>query len=141
MLCQKCPSKDDCLALCPQAERYVSQDSRYQRERPVSMGALQMLSQKNAWQEWLVSQGNKRVEYEPPAVDLSGLSLRQKQCLELHYFDGLSWGNIALRLGLSKSAVQQYIKAGLRKLQTCAILHIMKGRDDQCAETTGRACQ
>lgn len=141
MLCQECPSRGDCLSLCPEAERYVSQDARYQRERPVSMGFLKLLGEKMAWQEWLVREGNKRVEYEPPSLDLSGLSLRQKQCLELHYFDGLSWGNIALRLGLSKSAVQQYIKRGLTRLGCCAILHIMKGRDDQCAETTGRACQ
>ena len=141
MVCRDCPSRVVCSALCPEAERYVSQDSRYQRERPVSMGFLKLLGEKMAWQEWLVSQGNERVEYEPPSLDLSGLSLRQKQCLELHYFDGLSLGNIALRLSLSKAVVQEYLKRGLRRLGCSTIFHLVKGRDDQCAETTGRACQ
>lgn len=141
MLCQKCHSRVDCSALCAEAEKYVSQDVRYQREQPISRARLGLLDEKISWEEWAASQRDRVIEWDFPAIDLSCLSLRQRQCLELHYFKGLPLERVAIRLSLSRSTVQVYVKRGLLKLGCRTILHLVKGKDDQCAKRTRRACQ
>ena len=48
------------------------------------------------------------------------LTERQRECLLLHYLEGIKMKDIAARLGLSKSTVSRHIGAAERKLRKVA---------------------
>lgn len=48
------------------------------------------------------------------------LTERQRECLLMHYIEGVKMKDIAARLGLSKSTVSRHISAAERKLRRVA---------------------
>ena len=48
------------------------------------------------------------------------LTDRQRECLMLHYIEGMMIKDIAVRLGLSKSTVSRHVSAAERKLRKVA---------------------
>src|SRR5690625_800312 len=51
------------------------------------------------------------------ALDNAGLTGRQRQAIELVYFDGLAAAGRAAEMGVSKPAVNQFIKAGIANIK------------------------
>mgnify|MGYP005851030963 CR=1 FL=1 len=113
MPCSSCPKRDLCRTLCPEAGRYVSQDERYLREVPLPLPLLDHLAQAISLAAWFsLEDGGPR---HPPS--LASLSPRERECLELHFFEGLPLSQVAKKLSLSKSTVQSYIREAMIKLR------------------------
>lgn len=51
---------------------------------------------------------------------LSELTLRQRECVTMYYYDNMKMREIASLLSLNPSTVTRHIKAALRKLQNVA---------------------
>ncbi len=59
----------------------------------------------------------KADDYKRLRAIVSGLPNREKSCIELKYFDGMSNDAIATALGISKKTVEKYLTRGIRNLQ------------------------
>ena len=56
-------------------------------------------------------------EQAKECLDVSTLTDHQRQCLKLHYLDGVSQTDIAAQLGISRQAVHHCINNGLEKVR------------------------
>lgn len=90
--CQDCPSKAICSCLCPEAELYVSQDEKPQRE-------LTLKSPRFGKIEW------------PESYDLTDT---EKQILTLSA-RGFNRRDIAEMLNISRQSVRQHISNAKKK--------------------------
>jgi len=54
------------------------------------------------------------------------LTQRQRDCLTLHYLEGIKMKDIALMMGLSKSTVSRHISSAERKLRRVAGYYVTK---------------
>jgi len=57
------------------------------------------------------------IEQAQACLNVSTLTDHQRQCLELHYLEGVSQTDIAARLGISRQAVHHCINNGLEKIR------------------------
>ena len=68
-----------------------------------------------------------------PSIDLSVLTARQREVIEMHYSSCLSFAGIAMFLGVSKSTVQVHHNRALGKLRaSCDVIrkpHISRTHD------------
>jgi DNA-directed RNA polymerase specialized sigma subunit len=93
---------DTCTELCKKAEKYISQDYVYQREilKPPSSTDkknLEYIADKRTKKN-LVTLHELMVQYSSGALDEKFLSKTERQCMRLHYIDGLTHKEIAHRL-------------------------------------------
>ena len=56
-------------------------------------------------------------EQAKECLNVSTLTDHQRQCLKLHYLDGVSQTDIAAQLGISRQAVHHCINNGLEKIR------------------------
>lgn len=124
--CSSCPKRKVCGQLCLSAEQYVSQDHGYQKELPLAPRRLEAVAEIISQRTVVEGTADTDSGREIPVEILSVLSPRQRTCVELHYWEGLSLGRIAGRLKLSKSAVQLHLKAALGKLSRCEMLALVR---------------
>ena len=86
--------------------------------------------QKNSWDAMeLIPDIRDELTDGPPPLSLSvddkdklrrifsALSPRERQCYILHESQGLSWADVAIELGISKSTVQTYLKRAKEKIE------------------------
>ena len=109
-LCTQCPKRATCTSLCEEAEKYVNQDYRYQRESlypPIR-------NREDACFNLILDNINWHLNEKPSASQVTikrltslfqgydfnfpFLTPLQNKCLYLFYFEGLSYAKIAFQL-------------------------------------------
>ena len=125
--CDKCEKYKTCTTLCKKAEQYVNKDyvskNKFPAARRYPEGSEQF------WNgcitlDWVYSKrglgdsGNcatleKTLDRE---VDLSFLTMRKRQCVELFYYEGKKAGEIADILGVKRVTVRKWLSLARQEM-------------------------
>lgn len=115
--CRKCPSRESCLKLCPQAKRYVCQDYKGEntrRERSFRYEGIEAAMNRAMLLAYLRA---SRAKPSVLSVDLSPLTGRQRKCIEMAFFEGITLRQIGQRLGISHVSAIKHLRRAIAKLK------------------------
>ena len=122
-LCTDCGRRDDCRALCPEAERYADQDHvrlRVGRNRVITVPPAKLLlladSRPTLGEVSIAPAALGRAEWDLVRKTCR-LSPRQRQCVFLVYWGGLSVSQTARVLGVTRGAAARSLGRGREKLR------------------------
>lgn len=125
--CAICRKAKDVSGLCNKAQDFINQDHVYSRENPYPENVLEQLQ----FKDWQRNQGEiqrsvfSKLESE---IDLSILTPSQQRCVELYFWEGLTYREIAKELGYSNvKTAWLHVKAGLARLKQ----HLLSKVDEQ----------
>ena len=122
MLCQDCPKKPTCQELCERAEKRVSQDYVFQRERTYPHVNSKGDANKNLKLDNIsfhVSPYKFSIlssYFKHDKLNFSFLTKLQNKCLHMFYFDGLTYNQIAMRVRKGKSKIKYQLYLAKRQI-------------------------
>lgn len=147
MLCPTCPKRATCKSPCADLERELARIEKPLREVLVPHKKLKLLSDAITTEEYIRSQYDAEQDYENREVEeerrklfqavnlsLDELTLRQRDCVRLRYWEDKSPAEIAEILGISRQVVLRHLEASkkiIRKYLTdplktgCNFAHIL----------------
>lgn len=129
MLCPTCPKRASCKTICADLSRELARSERPQIEFTKSPQQLEGIELRNAIQSYFRSDSEEvqEVEVAPAAPAISHVALyaalteltsRQRECLNLFFWQGLSKKKIAEKLGLSRPTIIQHLDAAITSIRT-----------------------
>ena len=121
-MCQECEKHKECVSLCATAEGFVSQDyiARSRREFlfPVVDGHSDLMISLDFicyHHGFSCASPLELILDESDKFDLSFLTARQRELLELYYYDGINTNQIARMFSISRQSVCQTIDRAREK--------------------------
>lgn len=129
ILCNKCDLRNSCLKLCSAAKEYVSQDHKgknSRRERFFSHQGIKAAMDRSSFLAYIrASKAGPRVI----SIDLSPLTDRQRQCIEMVFSEGLTFRHIGERLGISHVSAIKHLRRAMTKLRGLPNAIIFEGEN------------
>lgn len=122
-LCTKCKNREKCVKLCKQALNYINQDYASLKEVYTKTGEEWELDRHAhdavinglTMQEWYGGIPELGL-WEWHIIKNIDFTKLQRQCMWLHYWDGLTQEQIAEKFGISQQTVQEHIEAAKKKI-------------------------
>lgn len=140
--CEKCEKYNECTELCEEAEAYANQDWVKNKSNVYlypevdrfngSWPSLDYVCYHEGVSASAFPYLDKYSDTSATELDLSFLTIREHQCVEYYYYEGMARSAIASLLGISRSAVDFYITKGRRKI----IDKFSKGKDVRSSDQT-----
>ena len=122
--CRTCGKRDSCVRTCPLIEGMLPKDDKGRdSHREVSMDPeyIEDALERYSFSEWHHYEFTSRY----PKLDLSILSYKERRAVTL-VASGLSQGEAAARLKITKGALQTYMKRARKKLCVLRSAHLIE---------------
>lgn len=130
MLCPTCPKRATCNSPCADLEKELARIEKPLRETLKDPRELQKISDAIAaaefcknnfdWEQQFETEEEQRLISRRNLLvqdSLKELTPRQKEVVELFYWDGFTYSQIAEQLGISRQTVEEHLAASYPKLR------------------------
>lgn len=123
MLCLTCPLRPTCKSACEDLKRELFRIEKIQTESPKTPQQIEGIELYQALQtefrqpESEVADGVSKFDAEKLEDALRSLTTRQRECLQLFYWESLSHKKIAIKFGIKRQTVSQHLEAAVTTLR------------------------
>jgi len=128
MFCKNCKNRDSCKKACHDLNKYLSKLTKKQSRKTVLFSSVPGSDGESPLEYIIFKEGNPSFwpsgDYDTHIIldrlkpqIMSRLSPRQRECVDLHYYQNLSTYKIATILGISQPCVMNYLKKAKNKLR------------------------
>jgi len=116
--CKDCHKRLTCQELCPEVELIANQDHIDDKNLVYTQGsdALDYIRDKSGMDVADMERDMALGPEEMAIIDKCGLPSRQYDCMDLHYFHGMTFRDIGAFLGISGPMVLKHVKRAKIKL-------------------------